>query len=51
MAENEYTKRVKIGECRLIYKIFICLEAIINKFEKLLHSLPENKKDIGMSDK
>ena len=31
MAENEYAKREKNGEVRFIYKIFICLETIINK--------------------
>ena len=51
MAKNEAPKREKPGEFRLIYKTFICLEAIINKFEKLLHNLPENEKDIRMSDK
>ena len=29
MAENEYTKWEKTREVRLIYKTFICLEAII----------------------
>ena len=51
MAKNEYTKRGKTGEVRLIYKPFICLENIINKFERLLHNLMEYKKEAGMSDK
>ena len=51
MARNEYTKREKTGEVRFIYKTFICLENIINKFERLSHNLMENKKEAGMSDK
>ena len=51
MAKNEYTKGEKTGEVRFIYKTFICLENIINKFEKLSHNLMENKKEAGMSDK
>ena len=61
MIENEYTKREreKTGEVQVIYKTFICLETIINKFdERLLHNLMNNlnklhnlnKKDAGMSD-
>ena len=53
MAENEYTnkEREKTGEIRFIYKTFICLEIIITKFERILHSLMENKTDAGMSGK
>ena len=51
MAKNEYTKREKTGEVRFIYKILICLENIINKFERFSHNLTENKKETGMSDK
>ena len=51
MAENDYIKREKTVEVQFIYKTFICLEMIINKFERLLHNLMENKKDAGMSDK
>ena len=51
MAKNEYTKKDKTGEVRFIYKTFICLETINNKFEKLSHNLMENKKNAGMSDK
>ena len=51
MAINEYTKREKTGEVQFIYKTLICLENIINKFERLLHNLMENKKEAGMSDK
>ena len=51
MAENEYTKREKTGEVRFIYKTFIRLETIINKFERFSHNLIENKKEAGMSDK
>ena len=57
MAENEYTKKEKTGEVQFIYKTyktyktFICLETIINKFERLSHNLMENKKDAGMGDK
>ena len=53
MIENEYTKREreKTGEVQVIYKTFICLETIINKFdERLLHNLKVNKKDAWMSD-
>ena len=38
-------------EVRYIYKTFICLETIINKFERLSHSLMQNEIDAGMSDK
>ena len=51
MAENEYTKREKTGKVQFIYKTFIYLETIINKFERLSHNLRENKKEAGMSDK
>ena len=51
MAQNEYTKREKTGKVRFIYKTFIYLETIINKFERLSHNLKENKKEAGMSDK
>ena len=51
MAKNEYTKREKTGAVRFFYKTFICLENIINKFERLSHNLMENKKEAGMSDK
>ena len=51
MVENEYTKREKARGVRFIYKTFITLETIINKFERLWHNLMENKKDTGMSDK
>ena len=51
MAENEYTKREKTGEVRIIYKTFICLKTIFNKLERLSHNLMENKNDVGMSDK
>ena len=53
MAENKYTKREreKTREVRFIYKTFICLETIINKFERLSHNLMEDEKDAGMSDK
>ena len=52
MAMNEeYTKREKTGEVQFIYKTFICLETIINKFQRLLYNLMENKKNAGMSDK
>ena len=51
MANNEYTKREKAGEFRFIYKTFICLENIINKFERLSHNFMENKKEAGTSDK
>ena len=44
MAENEYTKREKTREVRFIYKTFICLETIINKFERLSLNLMEKKK-------
>ena len=43
MAENECTKREKTGEVRFICKIFISLDTIINKFERLSHNLMENK--------
>ena len=43
--------REKTGEVRFIYKTFICLETISNKFERLSHNFIENKKDTGMSDK
>ena len=51
MTKNEYTKREKNGEVSFTYKTFICLENIINKFERLSHNLMENKKEAGMSDK
>ena len=51
MAKNEVTKRQKTGEVRFFYKTFICLENIVNKFERLSHNLMENKKEEGMSDK
>ena len=51
IAKNEYTKREKIGEVQFIYKTFICLENIINKFERLSHNVMENKKEAVMSDK
>ena len=51
MAKNEYTKKEKTGEVRFIYITFICLETIINKFERLSGNLMENKKEAGMSDK
>ena len=50
MAENEYTKREKTGDVRFIYKTFICLETIINKFERLSLNLMV-KKEAGMSNK
>ena len=50
MAENEYTKREKTGEVRFISRTFICLETIINKFERLSPNLMENKKEAGMSE-
>ena len=37
IAQIEYIKREKTGEVRFISKIFICLENIINKFERLSH--------------
>ena len=40
-------QREKTGEVRFIYKTFICLENIINKFESLLYNLMENKKEAG----
>ena len=51
MAKNEYTKTEKTGKVRFIYKTFIYLENIINKFERLSHNLMKNKKEAGMSDK
>ena len=51
MTENKYTKREKTGEVQFIYKTFICLTTIFNKFERLSHNLIENKKDAGMSHK
>ena len=51
MAKNEYTKREKTGEVWFIYKPFICLENIINKFERLSHNFMENENEAGMSDK
>ena len=58
MIENEYAKRErerereKAGDVQVIYKTFICLETIINKFdERLLRNFMVNKKDAGMSDK
>ena len=51
MAKNEYTNREKAGKVRFVYKTFICLKNIINKFERLSHNLMENKKEAGMSDK
>ena len=38
-------------EVRFIYKTFICLETITNKFERLPRNMVENEKDAGMSDK
>ena len=46
MAEHEYTM-----EIRFIYKTFICLETIVNKFARLSYNLMENKEEAGMSDK
>ena len=43
MAENEYYKREKTGEVRFIYKTFICLETIFNKFERLSLNLMEKR--------
>ena len=43
MAQNECTKREKTEEGRFIQKTFICLENIINKFERLSHNLMEEK--------
>ena len=51
MGENEYRKREKTEEIRFIYKTFICLETITNKFESLPRNMVENEKDAGMSDK
>ena len=51
MGENEYRKREKTEEIRFIYKTFICLETITNKFERLPRNMVENEKDAGMSDK
>ena len=39
----------KTGKVRFIYKTFICLENILNKFERLSHNLMENKKEAGVS--
>ena len=50
MAQNQCTKREKTGEVRFIYKTFICLENIINKFERISQNFME-KKELGMSDK
>ena len=46
-----HKEREKTGEVRFIYKTFIRLETIINKFERFSHNLIENKKEAGMSDK
>ena len=51
MAQNQYTNRDKTGEVPFIYKTFICLENIINDFERLLYNLVENKKEAMISDK
>ena len=47
MAKNEYTKREKTGEVWFIYKTFICLENIINKFERLSQNGWKIKKKQG----
>ena len=43
--------REKTKKVRFIYKTFICLETINNKFETISHNLMENKKDAEMSEK
>ena len=42
-------QREKTGEVQFIYKTFICLENIVNKFERPSHNILENKKEAGMS--
>ena len=51
MAQNQYAKREKSEEVRFIQKTFICLENMINKFERTSVNLMEDKKEAGMSDK
>ena len=44
MAQNQCTKREKTGEVRFMYKTFICLENIINKFERISQNFMKKKK-------
>lgn len=51
MDPNEYTKREKTREIRFNQKTFVCMESMINNFERLSRNSTGNKKKAEMSDK
>lgn len=51
MDPSEYTKREKTREIRFNQKTFVCMESMINNFERLSRNLTGNKKKAEMSDK
>ena len=52
MDQNEREReRDRTGEIRFRNKTFVCLENMINKFERLSQNLTGNEKKAGMSHK